>query len=343
MKNFQIMNGGQFKKGFTLIELLTVIVILGILALITTPVITNLINNARKNTFKNSAYGIVQAANQYYLNSKLTGENFDEITFIVNNDKLMSENKELSFTGKSPIGSSYVKINSRGEIAINITDGTYFATKEYDETGVLITGEESNAVSREELANRVTQLEKLLQNTKEELILKDEQLSGKIDNNTLIIEDLKNEELNSNQIFLLAYPVGSVYISLESTNPGEKYGGTWERYANGKTLVGVSETETEFATVNKTGGEKTHTLTISEMPSHSHRGKIGYNQSGYGYTTALWEMYVNTISSPISNSGSSTLSDINTHNIAPTGNTGESKSHNNLQPYITVYMWKRTA
>ena len=205
MKNFQIMNGGQFKKGFTLIELLTVIVILGILALITTPVITNLINNARKNTFKNSAYGIVQAANQYYLNSKLTGENFDEITFIVNNDKLMSENKELSFTGKSPIGSSYVKINSSGEIAMNITDGTYFATKEYDEAGVLITGKEANAVSREELANKVVELNNLLNNTMNKLDTAIEELEkvkldidnnaislqNNIDNNTKLINDFQ--------------------------------------------------------------------------------------------------------------------------------------------------------
>lgn len=66
------------------------------------------------------------------------------------------------------------------------------------------------------------------------------------------------------------YPIGAIYLSIDSTNPTKLFGGTWEQIAQGRTLVGVDTSQTEFNTVKKTGGEKTHTLTINEMPSHSH-------------------------------------------------------------------------
>ena len=217
------------KKGFTLIELLTVIVILGILALITSPIIANIISDARKNTFKNSAYGIVQAANQYYLNSKLTGESFEELTFTVNDNKLMSENKELSFSGKSPIGDSYVKINSVGEIAMNITDGTYYATKEYDETGVSITGEEENALTREELAQKINVLESELNNLKTTVETNSSSIgtnTSLINNNSSAITTLSDAS-NSSSLYQKMYPVGSKYITKTNENPSSYLGGTW--------------------------------------------------------------------------------------------------------------------
>lgn len=125
-------------NGFTLIELLTVVVILGIIATIVSPIMINLINDSKKSTFKNSAQKIVETANQYYLNSKLTGETFEELVFTVNNGKLMSEDKELPFSGKVPVNDSYVKINKSGQIAINITDGVYYAIKEYDDSNIKI-------------------------------------------------------------------------------------------------------------------------------------------------------------------------------------------------------------
>ena len=224
------------KKGFTLIELLAVIVILAVIAVIATPIMTNVINDARKNTFKNSAYGIVQAANQYYLNSKLNGEIFHELTFTVNNNKLMSENKELLFSGKPPIGSSYVKINSEGEVAMNITDGTYYATKEYDETGVSITVDETTAVTREELAQKVSHLESLLNTTTTELndlktvVETNSSLIGAnasmINNNSLAITTLSDAN-NSFSLYQKIYPIGSKYITKTNENPSSYLGGTW--------------------------------------------------------------------------------------------------------------------
>ena len=66
------------------------------------------------------------------------------------------------------------------------------------------------------------------------------------------------------------YPVGSVYTSVNNVNPSSLFGGTWVSFASGRTLIGVDTAQTEFNTVQKTGGEKTHTLTATEIPSHTH-------------------------------------------------------------------------
>ena len=83
------------------------------------------------------------------------------------------------------------------------------------------------------------------------------------------------ENIDFNQI----YPVGSIYLSVSATNPSVLFGGAWEAFAAGKTLVGIDANQEEFNAVNKTGGEKKHTLIIDEMPSHDHKrpNSILYN------------------------------------------------------------------
>lgn len=121
------------------------------------------------------------------------------------------------------------------------------------------------------------------------------------------------------------YPIGKIYITVGNENPNETVGGTWIKFGSGKCLVGVDTSQTEFNVVEKIGGEKTHTLTIEEMPNHTHIEKyVGVNWYQHG-TSGDWNI-------------SSALEP-----YRETGNTGGDKSHNNLQPYITVYMWKRTA
>ncbi len=66
------------------------------------------------------------------------------------------------------------------------------------------------------------------------------------------------------------YPIGSIYISTKETSPSDFIGGTWERYGKGKTLIGLDESQTEFDTVNETGGQKNITLKVSQLPSHNH-------------------------------------------------------------------------
>ena len=123
-----------------------------------------------------------------------------------------------------------------------------------------------------------------------------------------------------------AFPIGAIFISVDSTNPATSLGyGTWVAFAQGRCLIGVGTSDQTF-TAGATGGKSTHKLTISEMPAHTHTAK--YSSSGNGANT-----YV--IGSAQNNSSAS--------KTVTTDSTGGSSAHNNLQPYVVVYMWKRTA
>lgn len=126
------------------------------------------------------------------------------------------------------------------------------------------------------------------------------------------------------------YPVGSIYITANATNPSVLFGGTWEQL-KGKFLVGVDSSDTDFETSGKTGGEKTHILKIEEMPSHNH------TLYGSPYGSADWvEGGVQRVKYDVNHKTAS-----NTYPIGPVLDTGDSQAHNNLPPYMTVYMWKR--
>lgn len=121
------------------------------------------------------------------------------------------------------------------------------------------------------------------------------------------------------------YPIGAIYMSVDSTNPSSLFGGTWVSWGSGRVPVGVNTSDSSFNTVEKTGGEKSHRLTVNEMPAHTH-GTGGNN---------FW------IGSNDKNIASGKSTGRTT--ISATASTGGSGYHNNLQPYITCYMWKRTA
>ena len=148
------------------------------------------------------------------------------------------------------------------------------------------------------------------------------------------LETKTNElETTISEIANIIYPIGSIYLSVNSVNPTTLFGGTWENWGAGKVPVGVDLTDTDFATVEKTGGEKTHTLTIDEIPSHKH---ILHTYRHYGESDISGSYDGSEkIGRTASNSdGSSDL-------ITPISNNGGDEPHNNLQPYITCYMWKR--
>lgn len=130
------------------------------------------------------------------------------------------------------------------------------------------------------------------------------------------------------QLFLLMHRVGDIIFSTSDENPSTIYGGTWVAWGKGQVPVGVDTSNSDFKTVEKTGGEKEHTLTVVEMPSHTHAQYVtSDNQAGGG------------IRVDYTKDGTSLpyLQGIDT------GSSGENQPHNNLQPYITCYMWKRTA
>ena len=213
---------------------------------------------------------------------------------------------------------------------------------------------------------------------------------------------------NQLQEFLLkVYPVGSIYISYNSTNPSSLFGGTWETFGKGQTIVGIDSSSTEFKTLGQTGGAKnisytpsgtvgSTTLTTDQIPSHTHSishthttpkedasyslqasggahthivadlnfvGNAGCNgtscfnwNSTVGWGTVSLRSFVGGDGSHTHNiTGSITVPSMTTNGISTTtsGSTGGGKGHthsftgsaatlNNLQPYITVYMWRRT-
>ena len=118
-----------------------------------------------------------------------------------------------------------------------------------------------------------------------------------------------------NNIFDLVYPVGCVYTSFDATSPASLFGGTWERLSN----VFLYATNVD-EDIDATGGEATHTLTVNEMPSHTH--------SSGCINSAL---FVN----------SGTYYGLKTG--GDTGSTGGGQPHNNLPPYQKCAMWKRIA
>ena len=137
-----------------------------------------------------------------------------------------------------------------------------------------------------------------------------------------------NVVINVESNFLAAYPVGALFFTTIPTNPGTLYGGTWAAWGGGRTPVGVNTADTDFKTVEKTGGEKTHTLTVDETAPHSHIETVYWNAGGSGtaHPAAI------EAGDPRKYGGL----------VARTENTGGGQAHNNLQPYITCYIWKRT-
>lgn len=121
------------------------------------------------------------------------------------------------------------------------------------------------------------------------------------------------------------FAVGSVFIAVVSTNPATLLGyGTWSAIATGRVLVGLDSGDTDFDTVEETGGEKTHTLITSEMPAHIH------SEKGVSIVGASTRMR---------NTAAGDTTDIDTSST--TGSTGGDGAHNNVQPYFIVFMWKR--
>lgn len=188
-------------------------------------------------------------------------------------------------------------------------------------------------------------------------------------NNTLTAEiDSKISELSTK--INSVYPVGAIYMSVNSTNPSTLFGGTWVEWGQGKVPVGFNINETEFNESEKTGGEKAHTLSINEMPSHGHSVSIPSSGSctisssgGHSHTITTYYKTDNTTGGSSSrntdnnnysgtrtnqnlianNTGAHTHTVPNHTHTVNQSNVGGGQAHNILQPYITCYMWKRTA
>lgn len=126
------------------------------------------------------------------------------------------------------------------------------------------------------------------------------------------------DELNNNM-----FPIGFRMYVNNDKDYSNHLGFTWQKVAKGRVLVGKDENDEDFNTVGKIGGEKTHTLTIDEMPTHNHGivyGKNTFGDGEYNNNSIIWEQ---------------------SRTMATTESTGGNNPHNNLQPYEVVNIWER--
>lgn len=130
-------------RGFTLIELLAVIVVLAIIMVIAVPLVLNTIEDAKKGAFRNSAYGMVKAAELEYTKQVMQGMQVDEINYTyVDGVEVSNIDKELEIKGEKP-KYGVIKINKDGEVALAIHNGVYCAEKGYDEDEVTVSQKKS--------------------------------------------------------------------------------------------------------------------------------------------------------------------------------------------------------
>ena len=130
-------------------------------------------------------------------------------------------------------------------------------------------------------------------------------------------------------IFSLIYPVGSIYFSVNNINPSKLFGGEWIAWGNGKVPIGVDTSQTEFDTVEKTGGNK----------MHSHYQTIGANENDiYGIHSSDFEDSTSLTGYPLSIANNDVY--VESHSSIIVNRT---LTESSLQPYITCYMWKRVA
>ena len=195
---------------------------------------------------------------------------------------------------------------------------------------------------------------------------------------TKIVQDLQQE---INKKF---YPVGSIYISTSSQNPESIYGGKWESFGTGRTLIGVNTNDSKFDTVEKVGGTNSQniTLTTAQLPVHTHtvtpKGTVSSKFTGQSVSTNSAGEHAHSSNFPSlighyayggepnlygyvsdgnQNPSRTTNSGNHSHTVTSKGTVSSSFSGQSsttssvgsggaitidkLQPYITVYMWKR--
>lgn len=216
-----------------------------------------------------------------------------------------------------------------------------------------------------------------------------ETISDKIANLQNNINNLSSEIAGLNNINKL-YPIGSIYITVNNTNPSTIIGGTWIAYGQGRKIIGVGSNGTTNYSYNSSGGSSTKKLAVTNLPSHTHTitpsgtvtstfsGKsvntnskgshthtvpFGYasdEAKGYGLregvdqtTNNTWDVIIvkdgNSVKLNSSGShthtmtSSGTVSSTFTGSSATTSSVGSTTSFSIQNPYITVYMWKRTA
>ena len=173
-------------------------------------------------------------------------------------------------------------------------------------------------------------------------------------------QDLVTKKYLSTVVGSLVYPVGAIYIATTDANPSAVFGGTWVQFAQGRVIVGVGSTKDTTGTAKLIGlgeesGEFSHVLTEAETAHHAHgfsgwtdvQGHHAHNIRANGYEVVAYIPggHGTTSGGPYSTAtvyaeGAGEHS----HNVGGTiAGAGGGAAHNNMQPYIGCYIWKRTA
>ena len=143
----------------------------------------------------------------------------------------------------------------------------------------------------------------------------------------------------------MCYPVGSIYMSTVATSPADLFGGTWEAMPAGRVLLaqGTSEWGVEYQ-AGSTGGEHEHQLSVGELPKHSHQATISTD----GEHSHKFNLYSDGGNPGMHRNMSANMgytcpaAGLHSHTLT-IGDTGSGTAHNNMQPWLAIYMWKRTA
>ncbi len=197
-------------------------------------------------------------------------------------------------------------------------------------------------------------------------LINDTIVSGEVVGDHLILHSRGGSQIDAGVVTgsssspLDAMPVGYIYMSVASTSPSTLFGGTWSRIGQGRVLVGQDSGQTEFDTAEEVGGAKTHTLTTAEMPAHNHsvdhdhpaatsssdgsHTHVITRKGGSGTSTGVVRGNATAAADGTTEAGGSHSHDVNVPNFTgSSGSAGSGTAHNNLQPYLVVFMWKRTA
>lgn len=194
-----------------------------------------------------------------------------------------------------------------------------------------------------------------------------------------IIENVAQQyyqQLTNSELLSLVYPVGSIYTSVNNTNPGSFLGGTWASFGAGRTLIGVNSSDDDFSAAQKTGGAKQVTLSTDQMPSHTHAGSTDSGDGNHNHNAQTAEASLEGTFTAFRGTTGGIVSRVgeSSDNVGGTGTTREnlkitadhqhqininnSGAHTHdfttesaggsepidiLPPYITVYFWRRTA
>ena len=182
------------RKGFTLIELLGVIVVLAVIAIITTPVILGVIEKSKKGALQSSGYGLVETGILYHAEY----QNSQTVRFDIKNNQIRTK-EENKIDYKGSIKDGTILINNQGEVTVCINDGKYAAYKNYKDNKIIVVDQKTCTVPEN---NYIVYLdnESTAENNSQELIARLEKLETTIKEQAKEINALKSEKANTKEI-----------------------------------------------------------------------------------------------------------------------------------------------